>query len=647
MCVACDSDVFPFVFSWHQERIANTNDCLCVNECWMASADASKERVRTADVAECEPGGNADEHAAGANFEALCLPDAVLAGVRACGYTRPSPVQRAAIPPALAGADCIVQAKSGTGKTCAFGVVALASVLAGTRKRCRAVVIEPTRELAAQTAESITALGACVPQLGVALFIGGLSLAADMRTAQHGRTDIVVGTPGRTADVLCARRALDVAAVALLVVDEADRIEGDAPLRADVHRIARALHSPSLQTLAFSATFTPPIIRALASMMRNPRLITPHGNVTLSAVVGGEEKEGGEAKAGSSVSSSAGVKTDDNASMTRDVGDIDNAKAISLLGVSHFVVEVGESDGASTAQQQTLTREETPQERAIAAFEAKARALAALLDGTAFNQCLVFCNSKQWACLLSEWLCERGWRSAFISGGTALPQRARLAVLDAARHFQLRVLVATDLVARGVDLARVNVVVNFDLPASAPASTEHTALHTYFHRAGRTGRYGTLGVVLSLCDRRAPADAAFVAQLEAFLRRPLQRLDVAHGERVPAALYAHTMESRAEQEALSEFQTARALAVGARNSAAAADARSLGALVHTLRSEASAPPPASPPSKRQRKSRKSENGHPPLPHESPLQQQQQQCWASLPGTSVVPPFFPQIPWSLL
>ena len=613
-------------------------------------ASTGKGRVRTADVvapAGNSSGGNGNSDDDGAGFEALCLPAAVLAGVHACGYTRPSPVQRAAIPPALAGADCIVQAKSGTGKTCAFGVVALAATLADARGsalrapgRCKAVVVEPTRELAAQTAAGIAALGARIPQLGVARFIGGLARAADVRTAQHGRADIVVGTPGRTADVLCTQRALDLAAVALLVVDEADRIAGDAPLRADVRRIARALRSPALQTLAFSATFTAPVVRALAATMRSPRLITP--------------AHGGDGSTGGSNDCSTEAAAGDGGG-----GNVDSAAAIALLGVSHFVVEVSDfAEGRAEGSGAGATVD-TPQTRAIAAFEAKARALAAVLDATEFNQCLVFCNSKQWACLLSEWLCERGWRSAFIGGGGAMTQRERLDVMAEARRFQVRILVSTDLVARGVDIERVNVVVNFDLPAlqqqpqqaqqaqQQQQQQQHAAIHTYFHRAGRTGRFGTLGVVLSLCDRRCRSDAAFLAQLEAFLHRRVPRLDVAHGARVPRELYAYTMESRAEQEALSEFQTARALVVGTPHGtdAAHADARSLGTLLQAIRDEA-ARPPSPPPPKRRRKPKNVSQAPPPLP--PPLQPSAfaVPCGAAA-SPSVAPPFFPQIPWSLL
>ena len=333
-------------------------------------------------------------------------------------------------------------------------------------------------------------------------------------------------------------------------------------------------------------------------------------------------------------------------------GGIDSARAIALLGVSHFVVEVDNSECGASSATATATTVDTPQGRAIAAFEAKARALAAVLDGTEFNQCLVFCGSKQWACLLSEWLCERGWRSAFIGGGGAMTQRERLAVMAAARRFEVRVLVSTDLVARGVDIARVNVVVNFDLPAPQQPHQQphnnhhqqedtHTALHTYFHRAGRTGRFGTLGVVLSLCDPRSPRDAAFVAQLEAFLGRRVPRLDVAHGARVPRELYAHTMETREEQEALSAFQTSRALVVGTApgTDAARADARSLGTLLQAIRAEAARPPnPPLPKPKRRRR-------HAPTEVQPPLQP----CVQPPPPVpaGVVPPFFPQIPWSLL
>ena len=589
-------------------------------------------------------------------FDALCLPDAVLAGVRACGYVHPSPVQLAAVPPALAGADCIVQAKSGTGKTCAFGVVVLARTLADATAgsallrepgRCKAVVVEPTRELAAQTAAAISALGACVPRLRVARFIGGLPLAADVAAAREGRTDIVVGTPGRLQDVLCHQRALDSSAVAVLVVDEADRIEGDPPLRASLRAIQQALcrTSHALQTLAFSATFTDTVVRALAANMRSPRLIRPASAGTNTSIN----------KTTSSTSSSSGV---------------DSASAIELLGVSHFVVEV-EHESASSQAAAT-----TPQARAIAAFEAKARLLALVLDGTEFNQCLVFCNSKQWGCLLSEWLCQRGWPAAFIGGGAAMAQSERLQVMDEARRFQVRLLVSTDLIARGVDLERVNLVVNFDLPAIAnhaqhtqqgpeqqqqqqqkqhekkeeEDSGVHAAIHTYFHRAGRTGRFGTLGVVVSLYDAACANDVAFLCALEQYKQQPLRRLDVAHGEALPRELYACALETRAEQEALSEFQTARAMAVHAATGKDAhdEDAQSLAELLGGISEEAAKPQNHHQQQKQHRAERPRKRRRSTAPteeHQEQEQEQEQQEQQERP--MLAPPFWPVIPWGIL
>jgi len=200
-----------------------------------------------------------------------------------------------------------------------------------------------------------------------------------------------------------------------------------------------------------------------------------------------------------------------------------------------------------------------------------------------------------------------------------------------------------------VDIERVNVVVNFDLPAmqqpqySGSANPDHAAVHTYFHRAGRTGRFGTLGVVISLFDKKNTNDVAFLNALEAFKHQPIQRVDFAKGERIPAKLYACTLETRAEQEALSSFKTAREMVVRSTPNTDShdADAQSLGSLLKDIGEEASRPAEEDekeaeqpPPRRRQRRSQATASDVAPQYSEPSV-------------NCMIPPFYPQIPWHLL
>eukprot|EP00884_Botryococcus_braunii_P020562 jgi/Botrbrau1/718/Bobra.160_2s0041.1 len=365
-----------------------------------------QSRARTSDV-----------RPAAESFAELLLPGWLLKGLNDAGFLQPSPVQEAAIPQARCGADLVVQAKSGTGKTAVFGVVAAERVDVDNPNP-QALVIAPTREIAMQAGEIMSAIGAYRPSSGVSVgvFIGGMPTEEDCRRLRR-TCHIAVGTPGRLAALLKMGALQKLQHMKLVVLDEADRLMVP-PFRDDVKRLLDSAPS-SKQLMAFSATYTPGLLAEVESLMASPQRV---------------------------------------------LLDLDTP---SLLGVRQFYVTVQDAgEGVWAAKVQQLLR---------------------LLESVSFSQAVVFCQPENLDSPLVDTLIERGFPSAFISGANS--QVERLDIINALRAFRLRVVVSNDLLARGLDLERVNLVVNLDLPQDAA---------TYLHRVGRTGRFGTLGLAITL-----------------------------------------------------------------------------------------------------------------------------------------------------
>ena len=375
-------------------------------------------------------------------------------------------MQQAAIPLGRFGADLIVQAKAGTGKTVTFGVVAL-DVAQGDLPGPQVLVVEPTREVALQVQRTLGALG---KELGLACaaFVGGLPTHADalrLRSPCH----LAVGTPGRLC-ALVQDGLLRLEHVRLLVLDEADTLLAGGFV-ADLATLLAALPARK-QVLAFSATFTGALLGQLRQLMSQPQ------EVLLCPLT------------------------------------------VTLRGVRQLYAEV--PAGGSV-------------------LAAKEVALARLLTTVAFNQALVFCNARTWAEALAARLTRHGFPAAFTCG--SLPQRRRMEVMDSMRSFRTRVLVSTDLSARGLDLSVVNLVVSIDQPASDA---------TYLHRVGRTGRFGTSGVHVSLVT---PEE---LATLQAVVARANGELAQLPAE-IPPGWYAASLPI-VQQTAMRELRAARSRA---------------------------------------------------------------------------------------
>ncbi|MEM6295389.1 MAG: DEAD/DEAH box helicase [Myxococcota bacterium] len=372
------------------------------------------------------------------NFDALGLCAPILRAVKDAGYTSPTPIQRDAIPPALKGRDVLGCAQTGTGKTAAFSLPLLQRVdaLAGDDPCVRALVVTPTRELAAQIGDSIETYGKHLGDLWHTVIFGGVKEKPQIAELKKG-VDVIVATPGRLLDLM-NRGFVSLDDINVFVLDEADRML-DMGFLPDVKRIVAKLPKKR-QTLFFSATM-PPEIRALAeSMLHDP-------------------------------------------------------------------VSVAVAPVSSTAEriEQHLYFVDKTNKRSL---------LAEVLSDTKPNRALVFSRTKHGANRIAQFLEKRGVSSAAIHGNKS--QGARTRALDGFKSGSIKVLVATDIAARGIDVDGVSHVINFDLP-NVP--------ETYVHRIGRTARAGASGIALSFCDTE---EREYLIDIERLIGRHLARID-GHG----------------------------------------------------------------------------------------------------------------------
>ncbi|OQS01403.1 hypothetical protein ACHHYP_01047 [Achlya hypogyna] len=380
-------------------------------------------------------------------FADLPLSPAVQASLAVCGFIVPSPVQAKALPIALFGNDLIAQAKSGMGKTLVFATVAIE--LAVRSSTSWAMVLAPTREIALQIQHVLQTLLTPIATLDAAIVvacIGGLPIDDDERRLRLPSTRLVVGTPGRLK-ALVQRKSLPLPHVHLVVLDEVDKLlQGD--FDGEMTCILSAL-PPSKQTIACSATFTPDQLASLAQQMHHPQFVCVRGpnDVTTEYVRAGE------------------------AAALRD-REARAAPEVWLRGVQQRYVLMPDASDIPSAKLERLTT---------------------LLSRLPFHQSIVFCNDKFRTEGIATALSEDGFPAVGITG--AQTQELRTAAMERFRACAVRVLVSTDLTARGIDVDRVNLVINMDLPRD-PA--------TYLHRVGRAGRPHGVAVTL-LQPQEVPA----------------------------------------------------------------------------------------------------------------------------------------------
>ena len=367
-------------------------------------------------------------------FDALGLSPALLRAVADAGYEQPTPIQRKAIPPALSGRDVVGCAQTGTGKTAAFTLPVLQHLAANADKDpvLRALVLTPTRELAAQIAQSFSSYGQHL-QLWHSVIFGGVNDKPQIKDLRRG-VDAVIATPGRLMDLM-SRGEIDLSHIELFVLDEADRML-DMGFLPDVRRVTAKLPK-NRQTLFFSATM-PPAIRRLAE------------------------------------------------------------------GLLHQPVNVNTAPVSAPA-------ERVEQKLYFVDKANKRRLLVDVLHRDQESKTLVFSRTKHGANRIVRQLDDAHINARAIHGNKS--QSARVAALEAFRRGDTRVLVATDIAARGIDVEGVTHVINFDLP-DVP--------ETYVHRIGRTARAGASGVALSFCD---VAERPLLKDIERLIDRRLVRVE--------------------------------------------------------------------------------------------------------------------------
>ncbi len=372
------------------------------------------------------------------HFANLGLPETLIRALTSEGYTEPSPIQTQAIPTLLEGRDLLGIAQTGTGKTAAFALPILARFLADRRPAnpgsVRALVLAPTRELAAQIAESFKVYGQFLrPALQVGLIVGGVSHRPQSDALSRG-LEVLVATPGRLLDHMTTRRNL-LSNVEVLVLDEADHML-DLGFVVPIRKIVATLPK-NRQTLMFSATMPREIAGLAGEMLRNPAQV-----------------------------SVAPVAT---------------------------------------------TSERVEQRVLLVDASAKKDVLVELMKDESVTRAIVFTRTKHGADKVAQHLEKAGVGAQAIHGNKSQNQRVR--ALDGFKKGQTRVLVATDIAARGIDVDAVSHVVNFELP-DVPES--------YVHRIGRTARAGAAGQAISLCDNE---ERGLLRQIERLTRQTIPLID--------------------------------------------------------------------------------------------------------------------------
>jgi ATP-dependent RNA helicase RhlE len=371
------------------------------------------------------------------SFETLGLSSELLRAVADEGYTTPSPIQKQAIPAVLQGQDVFASAQTGTGKTAGFTLPLLQRLSESSnnvrhsnpgQRRPRALILTPTRELAAQVSESVKTYGKYL-SLKSAVIYGGVRMGPQIQAVRQG-VDIVVATPGRLLDHL-GQKILDLSQIEVLVLDECDRML-DMGFIHDIRKILAQLPA-SRQTLMFSATFSKPIQQLANTLLKSPTLI-----------------------------------------------------------------EVAPRNTAAEQVEQVVHLVDRDRKRELLSY---------LIGFHNWKQVLVFTRTKHGANRLTDQLIKDGLKAAAIHGNKS--QAARTRALNDFKQGKIRILVATDVASRGIDIDQLPHVVNFELP-NVPED--------YVHRIGRTGRAGNDGRAVSLVSKD---EYPFLRSIEQLLKRSL------------------------------------------------------------------------------------------------------------------------------
>lgn len=362
------------------------------------------------------------------SFDTLGLNPTLLKAIQSSGYTEATPVQKQAIPAALAGRDLMVSSSTGSGKTAAFllpALTKLADAKYGRSKGPRVLVLAPTRELAQQVAKACAVYGREHKGLKICTVLGGVPYGLQLKQLR-GPLDVLIATPGRLIDHLRSGKA-DLSGVHTLILDEADRML-DMGFIEDIEIIAAATPK-SRQTMMFSATFEGDVARLAGNLLNDPQRIS------------------------------------------------------------------------IASHRQPMTNIEQRLHWADS-LRHKNELLDHLLRAQDISQAVVFTSTQRDAESVALRLEEQGHTVAALHGG--MPQGKRNRMLRSLREGHVRVLVATDVAARGIDVPAISHVINYGLPMNA---------EDYVHRIGRTGRAGREGVAVTLAESR---DQGMIRRIEKF-----------------------------------------------------------------------------------------------------------------------------------
>lgn len=365
-------------------------------------------------------------------FQNLNLIEPILKALNEEGYHTPTPVQAQAIPQVLAGKDLLACAQTGTGKTAAFSIPILQLLSANRsadKKKIRSLILTPTRELAIQIGESFKAYGRHLHLTSTVIF-GGVSQGAQVAAIQKG-TDVLVATPGRLLDLI-NQGYINLKEIEIFVLDEADRML-DMGFIHDVKKLLAILPSHR-QSLFFSATMAPEIIKLAETILKNP------SKVTVTPV----------------------------------------SSTVEIIQQQVYFVDKGNKNAL----------------------------LVDILANQDIKTALVFTRTKHGADKVVKVLLKHRITAEAIHGNKA--QNARQRALNNFKSQVTRVLVATDIAARGIDVDELEYVINYELPNVA---------ETYVHRIGRTGRAGAEGTAYSFCDA---SEKPYLADIEKLIAKKIQ-----------------------------------------------------------------------------------------------------------------------------
>ncbi|CAH3028214.1 unnamed protein product, partial [Porites evermanni] len=366
------------------------------------------------------------------SFDHMKLKENLLRGIYAYGFEKPSAIQQRAIVPCCKGLDVIAQAQSGTGKTATFSI-AILQQLDVTSRRCQALILAPTRELAQQIQKVVIALGDYMDARCHAC-IGGTNVRTDIKTLKEEGTHIVVGTPGRVFDMI-SRNALQTDTIKMFVLDEADEMLSRG-FKDQIYDVFQKIPS-SVQVLLLSATMPQDVLEVTKRFMRDPVQIL--------------------------------VKKEE----------------LTLEGIKQFYIHVEKEDW-------------------------KLETLCDLYETLTITQAVIFLNTRRKVDWLQGKMMEKDFTVSSMHGD--MDQKEREVIMKEFRSGSSRVLITTDLLARGIDVQQVSLVINYDLPGNR---------ENYIHRIGRGGRFGRKGVAINFVTDE---DKRILQDIETFYNTVIEEM---------------------------------------------------------------------------------------------------------------------------